>query len=68
MPWARAPVRAATTCIHLRPDSRINLRSDFQCVSMGDSVGVATLGLPGEQCRISKVTEFVPASEAEGYR
>jgi len=68
VPGARTPVRAAPTCIHLRPDSRVNLRSDFQCVGMGDNIGVATPGLPGEQCRISKVTEFVPGSEAEGYR
>ena len=64
----RTPLRAATTCIHLRPDSRISLRSDFQCVAMSDSVGAAKLGLPGEQCRITKVTAFVPGSEADGYR
>ena len=57
----RTPIRAAT-CIHLRPDSRINLCSDFQCVSMGDSVGVAPLGLPGERCRIGKVSAFVAGS------
>jgi len=64
---ARNAVRAETTCIHMRPGAVVAVHSRFACVSQGDPVGVNNIGLPGEQCRIVKLSPFVPGSEDKGY-
>lgn len=64
----RRGVRAETTCIHIRPGAVVAVHSQFVCVSQGDPVGVNNIGLPGEQCRIVRLSPFVPGSEAKGYK
>jgi hypothetical protein len=64
----QTPLRATTTCIHIRPDSTVTVRSSFQCLRQGDVLTIATAGMGAERCRVSKVTAFVPGSEAVGYR
>jgi hypothetical protein len=58
-PEKRAAV-LGTTCIHIYRESFIGLHSLTQCVGLGDDVSVATMGGPGERCRVTKVT---PAAE-----
>jgi hypothetical protein len=64
----RTPVRLTTTCIHIWAGAFVAVHSDFQCVGMGDQVTVQDMARRPESCRVSKVTAFVPGSEAEGYR
>ena len=64
----RTPVRLTTTCIHIWAGAFVAVHSDFQCVGMGDQVRVQDMARRPESCRVSKVTAFVPGSEAEGYR
>jgi hypothetical protein len=67
----RTPMRATTTCIHIRPDATVTVLSSFQCLAQGDVVAVVTPGMGrmgAERCRVSKVTAFVRGSEAAGYR
>lgn len=62
------PLRLSTTCLHIREDAVVAVRGDFQCVGVGDRVAASDLLSRRESCRVSKVTPFVPGSEAEGYR
>jgi hypothetical protein len=64
----RNAARAETTCIHIRPGAVVAVQSRFACVSQGDPVGVNNIGLPGEQCRIVRLSPFMPGSEAKGYK
>ena len=64
----RTPLRLSTTCLHIREDAVVAVRSDFQCVGAGDRVAASDLLSRRESCRVSKVAPFVPGSEAEGYR
>jgi hypothetical protein len=64
----RRPVRASTTCIHIWPDSFVAVHSSLACLSMGDEVSARTIGGPGERCRVSKVTPFVPGSIQAPYK
>lgn len=64
----RTPVRVTTTCIHIWAGATVGVHSAFQCVAHGDPVAAQdSTGRP-ERCQVSKVTAFVPGSEAEGYR
>ena len=64
----RRPLRLATTCIHIYPDSFVAVRSAFYCVGVGDQVSARTIDGQGESCRVSKVTPFVPDSIQAPYK
>jgi len=50
-----------TTCIHMYSDSNVALHSLTHCIALGDEVGVNTIGIGSERC---KVTSVMPAAES----
>lgn len=58
----RPPVRLTTSCINLEPAIGFGFSASFICVGMGDAVVASTADGRREQCVVTRVAPYAPAT------